>query len=262
MERDDPRWNWLAIPIFLSKAVPALGTQVREGAGITTVADLRSKRFGLPDFSMTGAVWFRAMLAQLYGIKPQEITWFVGRPRELCHDLVLGVAETLAPEISATWLLEAGGLERMLAAQELDAAFLGGTTAIAAGATRLAPLFPDGGQAFFGEFFAAAGFLPVNHAVMIRRRVVEEHPWVAEALYEAFEASKHAAYRQDPTSALVFPNSEPGGQLARYGPDPFPSGIAANRAMLDMVARQSWTEGLTRKRADIDALFFAPLRGS
>jgi 4,5-dihydroxyphthalate decarboxylase len=262
MERDDPRWDWVAIPIFLSKAVPALGTQVRADAGIETAADLRARRFGVPDFSMTGAVWLRAMLDQLYGIKPRDITWFVGRPRELCHDLALGVPDTLAPGISATWLLEDGGLERMMAAQELDAAFLGGPEAIDAGATRVQPLFPDGGQEFFGEFYAATGFLPVNHSVMIRRRVVEENPWVAEALYEAFEASKQTAYRQQPGSALVFPRRDPGPQTARYGPDPFPSGLSANRAMLEMVARQSWEEGLTARQADVDALFVAPLRGT
>jgi 4,5-dihydroxyphthalate decarboxylase len=262
MERDDPRWNWLAIPVFLSKAVPALGTQVREGAGIASAVDLRGKRFGLPDFSMTGAVWLRVMLDQLYGIKPQDISWFVGRPRELCHDLVLGVPESLAPGISATWLLEDGGLERMMAAHELDAAFLGGTEAIDAGETRVYPLFPDGGQEIFGEFFDATGFLPVNHSVMIRRRVVEEYPWVAEALYDAFEASKQTAYRENQTSALVFSKGEPGAQIARYGPDPFPSGLTANRAMLEMVARESWAEGLTARPADIDTLFFASLRGT
>lgn len=62
MERDDPRWDWLALPIFLSKATPGLGTYVRAGAGIETAADLGGTRFGLPDFSMTGGLWLRAML--------------------------------------------------------------------------------------------------------------------------------------------------------------------------------------------------------
>src|SRR5438445_544885 len=80
MERNDPRWDWLAIPVFLSKAVPALGTYVRDGSGIAAASDLGGKRFGVPDFSMTGAVWLRAMLDRLYGIRPQDIQWFVGRP--------------------------------------------------------------------------------------------------------------------------------------------------------------------------------------
>jgi hypothetical protein len=32
--------------------------------------------------------------------------------------------------------------------------------------------------------------------------------------------------------------------------------------MLEMVARQSWEEGLTARQADVDALFVAPLRGT
>jgi 4,5-dihydroxyphthalate decarboxylase len=257
MERNDPRWDWLAMPMFLSKAVPALRTVVRDGAGIETAADLRGTRFGLPDFSMTGGVWLRAMLDRLYGIKPQDMTWFVGRPREVCHDLVLGIRDTLAPGISATWLLEEGSLQRLLAAGELDAAFLDGGTDFGG---NVHPLFDDGGQELFAAFFDATGFLPVNHAVMIRRRVVEENPWAAEALYDAFETSKQTAYRRDPTSALVFPSADRGPQVARYGADPFPCGLAANRPMLETVARQSQAEGLTTRPVDVESLFFPSLR--
>src|SRR5687768_8836389 len=93
-ERNDPRWDWLALPIFLSKAPLTTNTYVRTDASIETAADLRGKRFGVPDFSMTAAVWLRAMLDQLYGIKSQDLQWFVGRPKEICHDLVLGIDRT------------------------------------------------------------------------------------------------------------------------------------------------------------------------
>jgi 4,5-dihydroxyphthalate decarboxylase len=261
LERDDPRWDWLGIPIFLSKAWPALGTYVRPDADIGSPADLAGKRFGVPDFSMTGAVWFRAMLDAMYGIKPQDITWFVGRPEELSHDLALGVRDTLPSDISATWLFDSSALARMMAAGELDAGFTGSGT-IDEWPDGARPLFADGGEVFFGDFFRAAGFLPVNHSVMIRRRVVEENPWVAEALYQAFEASKQTAYRQDPKSALLFPNADPGPQTALYGPDPFASGIAANRPMLEMVARQSLAEGLTAELARPEDLFFDALRST
>ena len=55
---------------------------------------------------MTAAVWMRAMLDVLHGIKPEEVSWFVGRPKEICHDLVLGIDRTLNPELSVKWLYE------------------------------------------------------------------------------------------------------------------------------------------------------------
>jgi 4,5-dihydroxyphthalate decarboxylase len=97
---------------------------------------------------------------------------------------------------------------------------------------------------------------------MVRKRVVEQNPWVPEALFEAFEASKQAAYRRDPRTVLVFPNADPGTQAELYGPDPFPSGLQQNRPMLELCARQSQDEGLTTRPVDIDGLFYESVRGA
>src|SRR5438477_4945079 len=42
-ERDDPRWDWVAMPTFLMKALPFVETRVNENAGIETLADIRGK---------------------------------------------------------------------------------------------------------------------------------------------------------------------------------------------------------------------------
>src|SRR5687767_3155510 len=57
MTRDRPggpeRWDWVGIPIFLSRAFLALNTHVNVNAGMDTFADLKGKSFGIPDFQMT-----------------------------------------------------------------------------------------------------------------------------------------------------------------------------------------------------------------
>jgi 4,5-dihydroxyphthalate decarboxylase len=260
-ERQDPRWDWIAIPVFLAKATPFLETRVHKGAGIESLTDFRGKRAGSGDFAMTAAVWLRVALDQMYGVRPQEVTWFAGRARRRSHDMQLGVEETLKPDLSVTWLDDDTALDRQLRAGEIDAAF--GVKADPPGTeTPIRPLFADGGAGLFAEFYTKLGFVPVNHVILIRRPIVEEHPWVPEALYEAFNASKQAAYQRDATASLVLPRANADDQRALYGPDPYPSGLAANRSMLEAVAKQSQVEGLTRGLVDVQQMFWEGLRGT
>lgn len=255
-ERDDPRWNWTAIPIFLAKATPFLETRVNKDADVESLPDLRGKRVGMGDFAMTAGVWLRVALDQIYGVRPSEVAWFAGRARRRSHDFQLGIQDTLRPELSVTWLDEDGALDRLLRAGDLDAAF--GVKEDPA----VRPLFPDGGAGLFAEFYRSKGYVPVNHVVLVRKPIVEENPWVPEALYEAFEKSKIAAYERDPSTRLVLPKEDAAAQRDLYGNDPYPSGVTANRAMLDGVAKQSYEEGLTRGLVEVDQMFWETVRGT
>lgn len=255
-ERQDPRWDWTAIPIFLAKATPFLETRVHKDADIESLSDLRGKRVGMGDYAMTAGVWLRVALDQLYGVRPSEVTWFAGRARHRSHDFQLGIQDTLRPDLSVTWLDEDGALDRLLRAGDLDAAFGVKEDPV------LRPLLPDGGSGLFAEFWRSKGYVPVNHILLTRRPIVEDNPWVPEALFAAFERSKQAAYERDPSTRVVLPKEDAAAQRALYGDDPYPSGVAANRAMLEAVARQSYAEGLTRGLLDVEALFSESVRNT
>ena len=226
------------------------------GATTKTLADLRGKRVGMGDYAMTAGVWLRVALNDLYGVLPQEVIWFAGRARHRSHDFQLGVQEMLKPGVSVTWLDDDTALDRMLKVGELDAAF--GVRADDA----VRSLLPNGGAGLFEEFYRSYGYLPVNHVLLVRRPLVEENPWLPEALYEGFEASKQAAYRRDPAASLVLPNQDAAAQRALYGDDPYPSGVKANRPMLEALARQSYAEGLTQGLLNVDDLFAESVRNT
>jgi 4,5-dihydroxyphthalate decarboxylase len=124
------------------------------------------------------------------------------------------------------------------------------------------PLFPDGGRAFIADFVRKDGFTPVNHTLAVQRRVVEENPWVPEALFEAFERSKQEAYKRDRSTGMLFKGDDYEAQAAAFGADPYPSGLKANHAMLRRAMQQSLSEGLIHKPVDIDALWCESLRGT
>jgi 4,5-dihydroxyphthalate decarboxylase len=123
-------------------------------------------------------------------------------------------------------------------------------------------LFPDRGRSFMERFHGSAGFLGCNHTLLMQRRLAEGHPWLPEALYEAFERSKQEAYRRNPKARLVFPDTDPEWQAEVFGSEPYVAGLAANRAMVTMGAEQSLRDGLVQTLPNVDALWCERLRGT
>ena len=99
----------------------------------------------------------------------------------------------------------------------------------------------------------------------MQRRILEREPWVAMALYEAFERSKREAYRrarEAQAAYLLFPGDDFDQQAAVFGDDPYPSGLAANRRMLAMAGQESFEEGLIKQPPDVDSLFWDTVRST
>lgn len=260
------KWNWTGLPIFLSKAFPFIGTQVHPDSGIDDPKDLAGKRFGVPDFTMTAALWLRAMLKELYGIAAHDLEWFNGRTPATSHAALLGIDKEPPPGIEIHFLKREDQLAAMLQAGEIDAGWgSSGQMLQSDEPSGLHPLFVDGGRRFIGQFFAKTHFVPANHLVAIQRRLVDKEPWLPEALFEAFEQSKQEAYRRARSAQdtyLLFPGDDFDRQAEMFGPDPFPSGLRANRRMVAMAANQSWEEGLTTHPAKPDDLFAETVRDS
>lgn len=254
--------GWTALPIFLSRAFLALNTYVNIHSGIQTFADLKGKSFGLPDFTMTAGLWMRAMINELYGVRPQEVAWYNGRPHEKSHGVLMGLHDD-PPRVSLTWLDRGEAVNEMLHTGQIAAAYGDTLDVPITEGPNIAKLFGDGGRAFVKDFYRKAGFTPVNHTVVLQRRICEQEPWAAMALFEAFERSKQEAYRRSPQQAyLLFRGIDRDEQDATFGLDPFPSGLGANRAMLKMAAQQSFEEGLTHQPADVDGLFWESVRAT
>lgn len=251
-ERFDPLWNWVMVPVYASKATLGVNTLVNLDAGIETGADLRGRRFGIPDYTMTAGLWFRAQAKELWDLDPGDITWVVGRQGEQSHGAQMGFAEHPPAGVRLEWS-SPGELNRMLQSGDLAAAFPAEDVPIDTTTGHVARLFPDRGRAFFSEYAASAGFLPVNHVVLIQRRLAEAEPWLAAALLEGFEAAKQEAYRRDRRARGVFrdANDDVDLQLEAFGDDPFPYGLAPNLPMLQTAARQSHLDGLTSVEQDL-----------
>ena len=269
------RWQWIALPIFPAKALFWLGLFVNTAANIKSLADLRGKRVGVPDYVMTAALWLRVFLRDLYGIQPQEISWCIGRTKEFSHGALLGLVKEPPAGVSITWLSDNQTFDVMLDRGEIDAAYgfaprhdrklqrynidrYGGTPI--EGNPRLRKLFPDDGREVVTAFYGKTQVVPTNHVLTVQRKILAENPWLALELVKLFSESKRIAYgaaERRSIGYLYFEGDDPQSQAATFGDDPFPYGVSANRKMLEMLAASSHDEGLTRQMARIDELFAA-----
>jgi len=280
--RDGSKWDWSGLPVFLSKAFWWLNFYVNSESGIRDLSDLRGKRLGSPDYPSTAALWLRIFLKELYGINPQEITWYNGRTREHSHAGILELDRTPPGGVKLNFLSQDQTFAAMLDQGELDAAYGIALDNIYTGRTRMStldrysgtqiegnprirPLFPDSGRQIILDFYKKTGVLPCNHMVVVQNRVLEKHPWVALELFTAFQKSKELAYQRAREAArgyLLFDAEDFKKQSDVFGNDPYPQGFRANRKMFEIITRGSFEQGLTKKQANVDDLFYRTTLGT
>ena len=122
---------------------------------------------------------------------------------------------------------------------------------------KVKPLFPDR-MAEGTRLFQKWGFLPVNHAYIIRGDIYKKYPWAAFNLYSGFVKAKQyfneRLIERIPT-ALFFGSEYLATTRQIFGDDPYPYGVKANREMLATLINYSHEQGLTSKKLKIEELF-------
>ena len=273
---DANRWQWSALPVFPAKALVWLGLYVNSGANVQSLGDLRGKRVGVPDYVMTAALWFRVFLKELHGIRPEDVSWYIGRTKQFSHGAMLAFDKTPPPGVSLNWLSEQQTFDLMLDRGDLDAAYgfvprhdpklqtfgnnidrYGGTPID--GNPRLRKLFPDAGRQVIIDYVQKTGIVPANHTIAVKRRLLEQHPWLALELFKMFRETKEAAYeraRRWSLAYLYFEGSDYHNQGQIFDTDPYPYGVKSNVKMLETLIENSCADGLIRRRVGLEELFW------
>lgn len=248
------RWNWWALPIYLSRGHFWGGMYVNNASGIKDLGDLKGKQVGVPDYCMTAALWMRIVIKDLYGIEASDISWHNMRPRQESQAIALELDKDPPPGITVNWEIKDDPVD-MLERGELAAA-IGLRGPRLAESNKVHKLMPDDGKEVFAEFFQRTGCFQPNHHFVIQRSIVDGHPDVPMALYTAFEQSKHKAYEINKREAyLYFPDDDPADQAKIYGDDPFPLGLSAMSKTLQRAVQGSLEQGLIRKPVDLQGLY-------
>src|ERR1700712_120056 len=112
---------YVGVPAFVSRAFRHTSMYVRTDR-IKKPADLKGKKFGLPEYQLTANVWARAILQDDHGVNPSDITWVrggiehAGRPEKIAIKLPPDVKlENAPPGKSISALIDEGAIDAFMA---------------------------------------------------------------------------------------------------------------------------------------------------
>ncbi len=260
--------DMIALPAFPSRRLFQTELSYHIDSAVTKPEDLVDKRLGVAEYQQTAALWIRGILEHDFGVSQYKIHWYMERSAEMSHGGATGFKPP--PGISFNRIEKHKSLASTLQQHELDVAHVSSPWVLRANSldrssriagkgdwSKLRPLFPDR-LAEAARFCQHHGFLPVNHAYIIRGDVYRKYPWLAASLFDGFLRAKQLAgerLTEQIPAALMFGREYLAMTRALIGEDPFPFGIKANQAMLDTITGYSHEQGLTARKMTIEELF-------
>jgi 4,5-dihydroxyphthalate decarboxylase len=237
----------IALPIYPHRRFRHGYYWVNTAAGISRPADLIGKHGGIVGRTPAAGVWMRGILQDHHGVPVDAVTW-----HENAHEPM----DESQPEPEPNTVTEATLLDG-----EVDVLLTPRVPlAVQRGDPRVARLFPDHVTQSIA-YYQATGIFPIMHVVTVREALLEQHPWVAESIYEAFEQAKLIGYQRvsNPRlTPLAFFEAAWEQQRELLGPDPWEYGLGdANRRNLQTLVRYAREQGWTTSEPPIANLFAA-----
>ncbi|HZT08581.1 MAG TPA: ABC transporter substrate-binding protein [Chloroflexota bacterium] len=231
-----------AIPIFPLRSFQHGSILVNTRSRVSQPTDLEGKRVGVRAYTVTGGIWVRGILANEYGVDLSKITWVVPDEEHVQEFKLPRNVQKVAPETDLKELLLSGDIAAAIGTGPIDS-------------PDVAPLIPNAQDAAI-SFFRRTGVYPINHMVVVKNSVLKDHGWVTTALFDAFARAKREYLQRLNTATDLTPQDENVVKLkGMVGPDPFPYGVAANRATLSTMIRYNVEQGVIPRRYEVEELF-------
>jgi 4,5-dihydroxyphthalate decarboxylase len=236
---------------------PVLGLLRNRNSKINSPADLKGKKVGSPEWAHTAAVYMRGWLQDEAGVKLQDIHWYQagtnepGRTEKVELNLPKGVKLTRVDDNSLSNMLARGEIDCALVARPPDCFMKRHPDVV-----RLFPDFLEMEE----KYYARTKVWPIMHVIAMKRQILDEHPWVAGSLYNAFLESKNRSIErltEQSVSRYPLPWLVTYARRMRdlFDGDPFPFGIEANRPTLEQFLRYTHEQGIAHRHAKVEEIF-------
>ena len=241
--------SYTAVPIFVKRMFRHSYIYINKRSGIKKPSDLNGKRVGIQTWFTTTALWARGILAEDYGVDLKSITW------------VAQEAESIGDWQQPAWLkleiAEGESQYGLLVSGAVDASV---TTGVWAPDKHpdITFLFPNYAE-IEREYFKRTGFFPIYHTLIIKDSVLEEHPWVAMSMFNAWQESKNLCYkwlewqRVHQTSLWFRALWEEERSVA--GRDIYPWGFGAARKEIQKMLDYSLDQGIIYRKFSPEEMF-------
>ena len=255
--------RFVGLPIFTTRRMFHTAILVRKDSGINQTIDLKGKRVGVPEYQQTSALWTRGILAHEFGVADSDMEHWMDRQPGRSHRGEVGF--TPRPGVKINQVPGDTNIGNMILNGKLDAVMsynaarpdnaLDRSTADLNNHPAIKPLFDKAAEAV--RYYTKTGIYPINHGMVIKREIVEKHPWVALNIYKAFERANEIAEAQRREAVeyhlevgLLAPEAR-----AALATPVLHHGIRRNRKVLEAAAQYSCEQGLTPRVMKLEELF-------
>lgn len=243
---------FVGLPVFPSRVFRHGYIFINTDKGIKEPKDLIGRTGGVPEYSQTAAVHARAVLEHEYGVRPDQIDWVQGREDRVGGFLPKNIRlRQASSERSLSEMLEAGDIDFLITGNN--------PLSFRRRSPKVARLFPNYRELEI-DYFKRTGIYPIMHMVVIRKDVLDAHPWIALNLYRAFCQSKDYCYRHlletgSPKASFAWLQPLIEEEQAIFGQDWYPYGIDPNRRSIEAAIRFGFEQGLCPRAPAIEELF-------
>jgi 4,5-dihydroxyphthalate decarboxylase len=250
--------EYIGVPAFVSRLFRHSGIYIRTDRGIERPEDLAGKTIGVPEYQISANVWIRGLLSDEYGVKVTDVHWRSGgieqpgrserTPLQLPPEIDL---QPIGADQTLSKMLEAGEIDGMIGARP-PSCFL-------RGAPNVARLFSDV-RATEESYFERTKIFPIMHLIGIRKRLAEQHPWLAVSVLKAFLEAKRLAMEELSQIGHLYVTlpwvvSERSRVIELMGDDYWSYGVDANRHVLEVFLRYHHEQGLSKQLLGPEDLF-------
>ena len=244
---------FIAIPVYPSRVFRHGYFFVNTGKGIKSGADLKGKRGGVPEYSMTAAVYMRGLMQHEFGVKPVRRRMGAGPPRPA------------RPQASRRHQADPGARRhraRRPAGARRDRLHDDGEQSAVVPARLaevVARLFPNYAE-MEKDYYKRTKIYPIMHTVVIKREIYDRDPWVALNLYKALCRAKDHCYHHltetgSPKASFAWLQPMIEEEKKIIGEDWYPYGIEQNRPTIEALLQYTHEHGLTDRRVKLEELF-------
>ncbi len=252
-----PDSDIVGLPVICSRLFRFSSFYINRKSGIRTVEDLKGKKIGSPEWAHSAAVYMRGWMHNEMGVKLADVHWVQaganspGREEKVELNLPEGVTLTRVRDKS---------LSELLAAGEIDCAIIARPpTCFLEGHPDVVRLYPDYLE-MEEQSYERTKVWPIMHIIAMKKRILDEHPWAARNLFNAFLESKRRSVERllDPAISrypLAWLPTYARKMQGIFGADPFPYGIEENRATWEQMSLYTHQQGIAHRQFTPEEIF-------
>lgn len=245
-------YPFTAIPVFPHRRFRHSYIFKHADADITDPGDFAGKKIAIKHWQNSASIWMRGLCSDQFDLDLEDVTWyFESHPGNVTEYNVPDRynVELIPKERNFEEMLKTGELDGAMYPAMLDAFKTPGS-----GVERV---FEDSMEVEV-KYFEETGVFPIMHVVVIRDDVLEEHPWVAQNMYEAFDDALDVAMNkiEDPRwTALAWARQHLEHQQEVLGMAPYAYGVENNERAIDKWLDYAVEQGLIPYKYDYEELF-------